>query len=99
MDHRMFTEFIQELLNSNWYPKPWKIGVKKEVFETESYSRWTVHELLYYDSQNLNRRPIDNVVLFRDLMDHFACVSKTDTAKFMFSVAYDTVSDILDKML
>lgn len=98
MDHRMFSEFIKELLNSNWYPKPWKYGNRDE-FTTRSYKRWAVHELLYFDSTNLQRRPIDNVALFRRMMDNYACYAKSETARFLFSIAYDTVSDVLDKML
>lgn len=69
------------------------------VFYLYSYSIWALKELKEYVMQHYchGTRDIQYYIEeFRDMMDDFACISKTEVTKHMFSLAYDEVTNFLD---
>lgn len=100
MNLKEFEEFLDELLNSGWYAPPYQYyGVKPEVFTMLSAKRWAVLELKEFSRKKIGIAPVYIVEEFRQEMDKYACIAKDETAKFMFSTAYDVVTDILDMLL
>lgn len=100
INHEEFDAFIESLYTSGMYsfPKSYR-HTKPAVFALESYKRWAIGELRDFVEQRIYSRPIDSVEAFRKRMDNYACMAKTEEAKYMFSTAYDVVTDILDMML
>lgn len=70
----------------------------KTLFAQKSYSNWAKKEIDRYLAQNKGDS-IDAVEEFRSMMDSFACNAKTAEANFMFSVAYDVATDVLDGLI
>lgn len=73
------------------------IKKNKALFAQGSYNRWAMKEIDKYIAQNKDRSIIEVLEEFRYKMDRFACNARTGEANFMFSVAYDVVTDMLDK--
>lgn len=101
MDKRDFLDFLNKLAKVGWYREPTHYDMKKTTFDFLSYKRWALFELRDYIIANLDSRmsPSELTEKFRKLLDHYACLAKNDDAKIMFSIAYDTVTDILDMIL
>lgn len=95
-----FGKFIDELIGSGWYAPPYRYyGMKPEIFSMLSAKRWAILELKEFVFSHKKSRPIDSVELFRKQLDNYSCIAKNEEAKFMFSTAYDTVTNILDMLL
>lgn len=81
------------------YEPPNTYDVSKAVFAQQSYARWAVGEVIRY----IEKRPEMEVCMlieeFRNKMDDAACKAKTPEKNFMFSVAYDVATDVLDYVL
>lgn len=100
MSREEFLRFLNELLTTGWYAPPFRYYMKKNAFDKMSYKRWTVFELRDFAMrQPYEMRPVDIVEKFRKMADNFACSNKAEDIKFIFSVAYDTATDILDMLL
>lgn len=72
---------------------------KRIEFEQQSYARSAMDEICFYLMEHENENPITAVENFRRMVDCFACETKNENSKFMFSVYYDVVSDVLDVLL
>lgn len=76
---------------------PCSTARNKALFTQNSYRCWAMEEIENYITQNESMPITDLLEDFRRKMDHFACDARTPHARFMFSVAYDVVTDMLDK--
>ena len=82
------------------YKKPTRYyGMDRVKFQQQSYAHSAAIELRDYLDKHRTHEPIGLVEEFRYAMDNFACASKTSKQNFMFSVAYDVATDILDMLL
>lgn len=92
-------ETVRKRINQMYkHPKEY-YGVKKEIFMMHAYSRWAAEEIIRILKENPNTSSVDLVEHYRDKMDYFAASAHTAEANFMFSVACDTATDILDCLL
>lgn len=89
---------VQEMANE-YYPKPTTYRMKKSYFIYDSYSRWAIKELIDYILSNSDRYVLDVVEEFRNKMDDYASYAKSGDANFMFSVAYDVATVVLDTLI
>lgn len=101
----MTTSYIFEQMDGlirEWYsvPKDWSMKVGDDtLFQYQSYKKWAVNEIKVYILIHPDLGVREAVEEFRTLMDDLACQAKTGDASFIFSVAYDTATDILDWLL
>lgn len=75
---------------------------KREVFDLYSYSIWSLQELKDYVMCHYCHGIYDiqyYIEEFRDMMDKFACSANTEITNYMFSLAYDEVTNFLDLWL
>lgn len=87
-------------LRNEWYKPPSSYYHRKRAeFEHQSYARSAMDEIRFYLMEHEKENPITTLEKFRSMVDGFACETKNDGAKFMFSVYYDVASDILDVLL
>lgn len=81
---------------ATWYPEPTE-KIRKEEFDLLAYNHWAYKELSnYVYRRKSDISPVSAVEEFREKMDDYACKAKTGEANFIFSVAYDVATDILD---
>lgn len=71
----------------------------RAILAQGSYCHWATEEIERYIAQNKGRPIIEVIEEFRHRMDCFACNAKTAEANFMFSVAYDVATDMLDEVI
>lgn len=71
----------------------------KTLFAQRSYTRWAMDEINRYICKNEDLPVIELLEAFRLKMDRFACDARTDHGKFMFSVAYDVATNMLDEVI
>ena len=72
---------------------PWQ----KKEFQYESFSIWAAKELLVEISKKEDLPPLYVMENFREKMDDYACLNKTNS--FIFSVAKDTVNYLIDQLI
>lgn len=91
---------IVDTLREGWYTPPltYRPGFKTE-FEYRSYKCMAMKEIKMYLLDHQEENPIDSMEKYRSEMSNLACSSKTDEAKFMFSIYYDVATDVLDVLL
>lgn len=75
------------------------IGKDSLKFREKSYQNWAALELRKRLDKYRSHDPIELVEDFRHDMSDLACYAKTSKDNFMFSVAYDVATDILDMLL
>lgn len=94
-------ERLDELIREEYsVPKDWSMkGGDDILFQYQSYKNWAVNEIKVYILAHPELGVREAVEDFRTLMDDLACRVKTGDASFIFSVAYDTATDILDWLL
>ena len=99
MDYWAVQRIIDDLrIHSHPGPRTWKMKASK--FAHESHSNWALCELeLYLLKHDGEKNIYDLIEDFRYLMDNYACNAKTPETNFMFSVAYDVTTEVLDAML
>lgn len=77
-------------------------GLKRtnnNIFEYRAY-RWAgLEEVKKFIMEHEDLGAITAVELFRAQMDDFACRTRSANAHFMFSVYYDTATDVLDTLI
>lgn len=72
-------------------------GLEKSIeFKQHSYTKWAHREILDYIYAHKELSKMEAIEQFRRMMSDMACNAKSSDANFMFSVAYDTASYILD---
>ena len=81
-----------------WFPD---YSIRNREFEKSSYSVWTLQELTEYVSQKICPRKeaaVDEIIVltneFRNKMRQYAQIGSDNN--FMFVVAQDILSDVLD---
>jgi len=88
------TNYIYEKI-----PEPEKHW-SKFYFSQRSYSRWAAKEILEILHKNQDKSPIEMVENFMKTMEDFSCTDdKNWKDGFIFSVAHDVASDILDILI
>ena len=70
---------------------------KTAEFAYASYSLTTLIEILEYLRRSPDISPIIILEEYRDQMDDYAC--RNIIGSYMFSVAYDTVTNIIDELI
>ena len=70
---------------------------KKHIFLQRTYSRWAAEEILECIQENESTPAIIVVENFRDRMNRYSLL--TSNSSYIFSVAYDIATDILDIFL
>lgn len=98
MTHREATSIIYDYISELGHYRKRKIliGVEKQYFKQESYSRWAAYELIVR-LKDRSKPPTMIVEDFIRTMDSYSCVSQDSS--FIFSVAKDTAEYILDLIL
>lgn len=82
------------------YEPPSTYDVSKAAeFAQQSYARWAMQEIIRYVGKNSNTPIYILMEEFRSKMDDAACEAKDPSKNFMFSVAYDVATDVLDYFL
>lgn len=89
---------INKMIHLYDYPTVWYMLVRRDL-EMDSYMRWAIREVLNYVVQHPELPVTEAVEEFRFKMDHFACSAKKSLQSFVFSVAYDVSTDVLDNLL
>lgn len=90
---------IIDRMQKELYRSPESYRINSAQFMFQSYKKWALNELLLYLLIRRDENPIERVEEFRYQMDVAATSATTDDRNFMFSVAYDVASDILDILL
>lgn len=102
MSYQDVVTIINDLRRHGNRPKKrdWDRLEKRSLFAYQSYYMWALGELRSYLELRKHTKPVYEVVEdFRYLMDCYACEARTPENNFMFSVAYDAVTSVLDEML
>lgn len=83
------------------YPPPRKRGSKKHAeFCYQSHCHWALTELRSYLYLHKREKRAELLIEdFRYKMDCFACESDSPETNFMFSAAYDAVTEVIDEIL
>lgn len=82
-----------------YYNSPKTFYQKRSKFDYLSYNKWALDEIYLTLRRNTGRNAIKVIEDFRYSMDLAATNAKTDSCNFMFSIAYDAATDILDILL
>lgn len=84
------------------YDEPHTI-YKKEgdsaFFRQSVYSKWAIKEIFRYLDENRHLEIIESLENFRYMADNYACKKEDPQISFMFSVAKDVATDILDYVI
>lgn len=73
--------------------------INNDIFEYRAYRLAGLEEVKKFIIAHEKLGAMTSVELFRSQMDDFACRTKSPTAHFMFSVFYDTATDVLDALI
>lgn len=99
----MTTEYVLSAIKEyadEFYKSPTKYyDMKKEDFLVKAYTRWSFDELVEYILDHPEEKVFYSVEDFRHEMDNFCCYAKTDDAKLIFLIAYDTATEVLDLLI
>ncbi len=68
-------------------------------FSMISYKRWALHEIKDLLENNWTKNPFSLLENLAYTFDDIACSAKTIEKSFMFSVAYDTVYEVIDELI
>ena len=90
---------IVEQMRNELYKSPEIYQINSVQFAFQSYRKWAMDELRLYLLIRSDQNPIERIEEFRYQMDIAATSAKTDSCNFMFSIAYDVASDVLDVLL
>jgi hypothetical protein len=63
------------------------------------YDRWAGQEILRELRMHPDDTPISVVENFRDRMDSYCCISKTDKARDIFASLYEMATNVLDYLI
>lgn len=92
-------DLIMRKLSLFSYPRPIDYKVSPAVFSYHSYSSWAKRELDLYILEHYWLSKEEAIESFRKEMDEYCCRAPTQNAKYMFSIAYDVATNILDRIL
>lgn len=92
-------DLIDEILYREWFPKPKTYKMRKELFLKKSYENWAIIELREYALLHKNLDPITCVEQFRDLLNFLSTKYEDQSVRFMYSTAYDVITQVLDMIL
>lgn len=76
-------------------PRPAPVWPKK-YFLYRSYVRWAADEAIDYVLVHKYISPMIALEEFLKKLDNFSCSGKDVDVRYIFSIAYDTVQDIID---
>lgn len=83
-----------------FYRKPIRDNsVSRDVYNQRVFGNWAAMEIRDYIDKHRDWDPLMAVEEFRYAMDNFASSSTKSKNNFMFSVACDVATDILDMLL
>lgn len=89
---------INRMIRFYEYPSAWYMMAKRDL-EMDSYVKWAAREVRDYVVKHPEKPVTEAVEDFRIKMDQFSCSSKKSLQSFIFSVAYDTTTEILDMLI
>lgn len=95
-------EIIDELFMQDYQPPESYKELDRATFEYQSYKRWALVELRNYICKKCLHEDFsifETVEEFRALMDQYSCESKSGECNFIFAVAYDVATDVLDHLI
>lgn len=75
------------------------VRTNNPIFEYRAYRLAGLEEVKKFIMEHENLGAMTAVELFRSKMDDFACRTNSPNAHFMFSVYYDTATDVLDTLI
>lgn len=91
---------LSHWLNEWDYKKPIKYqGIKHSKFKQESRNAWAAKEVMEEVMRHPDENVFDVVERFRDQMDHFCCIAKTEEAKDIFIALYEVSTHALDYLI
>lgn len=98
------SEDLHDLLETwmvSWeYHEPKKYySVKRSHFLREVLDYWAATEVVQEVFKHSEMDPLDVLNEFRDRMDAYACVAKTDRAKDIFIALYDAANNAVDFLI
>lgn len=79
-----------------WYPPPDTYFMKDIMFRYRSYCHWAIIEIRKCIIKSSPNLVIETLEKFRYKMDNLACSATDGNKNFMFSIAYDVTTDVLD---
>lgn len=68
----------------------------RNLDDIRCYEQWAIEEILSHIKSS-NKRVLDAVEEWRDMVDDFAC--KNTKSSYIFSIAYDTATCVLDALI
>lgn len=74
-------------------------GVKRSKFKQQSRNAWAARELMEEVRRHSGEDTLEVVERFRDRMDRFCCIAKTEDAKDIFISLYEVSTNALDYLL
>lgn len=74
-------------------------SIKRSQFKQQSRNYWAACEVVEEVRRHPDENPIDVVESFRDRMDDFCCIAKTDQAREIFSSLYEMATNALDYLI
>lgn len=87
----VYTKDLEDIPSNRYYE------TKKYYFLYDVYIKWSMEMIEEYLMKSKNYS-CDGLMVLEELahkMDTYACQAKTDDAKFIFSTAYDVVTDFI----
>lgn len=90
---------IIDRMRKESYQSPKTYWMDSTKFAYRSYQKWALDEIRLYLLIRSDQNPIERIEDFRYQMDVAATRATTDSCNFMFSIAYDVASDVLDVLL
>lgn len=86
--------------NRKYYKRPFKeYGMDKDLYKEREYKYQAANDILNYLNNHRDWEPLNAIEEFRYTMDTLATATKSSKKNYMFSVAYDVATDILDMLL
>ena len=99
---------IAKSFDTSFNPRSYYFCAISSQFLIYSYRRWAIKDLIetiendIYFERHLKNTGIDPIYFmerYREKMDSFACLAKTEKTNLIFSVAYDLATDVLDELI
>ena len=75
----------------------WNPMKRMTTIRQRSFSAWAAMKCR--EIAKASDKPVDDLMIFADRMDRYTCDAKNPDMSYAFSVAYDTVTDILSQLM
>ena len=95
-------EIIDELFMQDYQPPESYKDLDRALFDYKSYKYWALTELRTYIIKECIHSDVgifEAVEEFRSLMNQYSCDTCSVECNFIFAVAYDVATDVLDHLI